>query len=82
MPTPKYFRLTAGTSQDPELFCAYFETREDAEKSVKIKNNGTSFASYSILNDNYGYDYYRIVDMREYIYGEPNHDAGCYVESG
>jgi hypothetical protein len=82
MPSPKYFRLTAGTSEDSELFCAYFETREDAERAVKINNNGTSFVSYHILNDRYSYDYYNIVDMREYIYGEPNHDASCYVELG
>jgi hypothetical protein len=74
----KYFRLTAGVRYVNEIMlCAYFETREDAEKAIEVVDGNKS---YVILGKNY--EWHEIIDMREYIYGKSNddYDLGCYIE--
>ena len=71
---PKWFLLCAGQNYEGYDHIASFATREDAEASVQ---NGPYRHTFMILGDQY--DFFFIFDLRQYVFGETNHETGCHV---
>jgi hypothetical protein len=74
---PKWFLLCAGQSYEGYDHIASFATREDAEGAVQSAQ--TTPYEFMILGNQY--DFFFIVDLHQYVFGETNHEAGCHVIS-
>jgi hypothetical protein len=80
MENPKWFLLIAGDFYEGYKHIATFATIEEAEASVTtVTPNPDSkdiFLNYIIFECYY--DYFNIIDLRNYVFGEINHESGCH----
>jgi hypothetical protein len=79
---PKWFVIEAGHEYDCSDLIAAFASREDAESVIEhiimppLRYTNRETVRFKILGSYY--DYYEIIDLREYVFGEVNHESGCH----
>ncbi len=79
MENPKWFLLIGGHSYEGYDHIATFATIEEAQASVtEVTNTNSKYIDrhYMILGSRY--DYFEIIDLRDYVFGETNHESGCH----
>jgi hypothetical protein len=79
MENSKWFLLIGGYFHEPQSQVATFATIEEAQASVtEVTCTYSKYIDrhYMILGARY--DYFEIIDLRDYVFGETNHESGCH----